>query len=259
MPSRIVVFGATGYTGRLTRRAAGRAGRAAAARRALRGAARGAGRAARRARVAGRRRRPSAERRRAARAGRRAAQHGRPVQALGRAGDAGRDRRRRAIYIDSTGEPPFIRRVFDESRRAGAARRRDAAAGDGLRLRPGRARGRARARGRRRRRRPGRRRLLRARRPASVAQPRHQGVAGGRRARPRVRVPRRPDRDRALRRAGALVRGARQGPPGDLGRRRGALHASGRVSAAARGQRLPRLVRPGLARHAGLARRPARC
>ncbi len=76
-------------------------------------------------------------------------------------------------------------------RRAGAARGRHAAAGDGLRLRARRARGRAGAGGRGHRRGPRRRRLLRARRRAGGAEPRHPRLARGRLVRPRVRVPRR--------------------------------------------------------------------
>ena len=67
---------------------------------------------------------------------------------------------------------------------------------------------------------------------AGVALDRAFAYRGG-----RVRTVRSAERVR-----GFPVRG--QGAAGDLGRRRGALHAPGRLSAAARGQRLPRLVRP---------------
>ena len=77
----------------------------------------------------------------------------------------------RAVYIDSTGEPPFIRRVFDEFGAPARRARRHAAARDGLRLRARRrwpARSRCEDAGERRRAR--RRRLLRARRrPAGAA------------------------------------------------------------------------------------------
>ncbi len=46
-------------------------------------------------------------------------------------------------YLDSTGEPEFIRRVFEEFGPPGGPLGRGAADGDGLRLRPGRARRRA--------------------------------------------------------------------------------------------------------------------
>ncbi len=140
--------------------------------------------------------------------------------AIAAGGDLRRLDRRAGVH------PARVRRP----RRARAARRCGAAPRPRLRLRAGRARGRARARGGRRRGGPGRRRLLRARRRRRVAEPRHQGLAGRRRARSRLRLPRRADRHRPLRRAGPLVRGPRQGPPGDLGRRRGALRAPGRVS-----------------------------
>ena len=52
-----------------------------------------------------------------------------------------------AVYLDSTGEPAFIRRVFEEFGPAAARRRGDADDRDGLRLRAGRAR-RARSRSR---------------------------------------------------------------------------------------------------------------
>ena len=104
-------------------RAARRAGRAPGAGRALGGSAARAGRAARRSSGGGRR--PAPELRvRAGRAGRRAGHHRRAVRQVGRAGRARGDRGRRD-YIDSTGEPAFIRRVFEEfgppAERAGAA------------------------------------------------------------------------------------------------------------------------------------------
>ena len=95
------------------------------------------------------------------------------------------------VYLDSTGEPPFIRRVFEEFGPPAAQVRRAAADRDGLRLRPGRAGGRAGARGGRRRGGTGRRRLLRARRRAVVPVRGHARVAGRRDARRRPRLPRR--------------------------------------------------------------------
>ena len=208
MPARIVVFGATGYTGRLTAERlvalgerpvlAGRSEDAPGGARASGSAGSSIGRR--------RRRHGRTSVRGARRAGRRAADHGRPVQALGRAGGARPRSPPARVYLDSTGEPPFIRRVFQAhdapARRAG----RDAAARDGLRLRAGRARRRARARGGGRARGPRRRRLLRARRRAGRAEPRHARVARRRRARPRVRVPRRARHRRALGRADPHVR-----------------------------------------------------
>ena len=128
-------------------------------------------------------------------------------------------------YLDSTGEPPFIRRVFEEfgppAERSGArlltAMGYDFAPGalaGALALEDA---GRARAR---------RRRLLRARRRADVALGGHARVAGGRDARRRPRLPRRPRAHRAPGRARALVQRRRQAARGDLGRRRRALRAA---------------------------------
>ena len=102
MPARIVVFGATGYTGRLTaERLVAQGERPLLAGRS-RGAAGGAGRAARRARAARRRRRPPEHRRRAGRAGRRArsARSGRSSAGASRRSRAAIARRRRLPRLD---------------------------------------------------------------------------------------------------------------------------------------------------------------
>ena len=159
---------------------------------------------------------------------------------------------RRATYIDSTGEPAFIRRVF-QSRRAGAEQRRGPAADrDGLRLRAGRAGRRAGARGGGRGRGARRRRLLRARDGRRERQRRHARVAGRRHAGRQPRVPRR-------RAAHACAPAERVRSFPVKGKERaavsvgGAEHfgAPGRLPAAARGQRLPRLVRAARAADAG--------
>ena len=156
-----------------------------------------------------------------------------------------------ATYLDSTGEPAFIRRVFEEFDAPAAPLRRGAADRDGLRLRAGRAGRGARARG--------------GRRPeavrvdvgyyalggtASLAVGGHARVAGRRDARRRPRLPRRP---RATVRPAERVRSfmvAGKRARGDLGRRRRALRAPGRPI-------------PGCARStstsAGSGRWPGRC
>ena len=163
-----------------------------------------------------------------------------------------------AIYIDSTGEPAFIRRVFEEhdapARRAGAT----LLTAMGYDFVPGALAG-ALA-------------LEEAGRGAVRVDVGYYALGGGPAALsrgtraslvgvsldPGVRVPRRARHRRALGRADPLVRGPRQGPPRDLGRRRRALHAAGRLPAPARGQRVPRLVRRPRARRAGgLARERA--
>ena len=156
-----------------------------------------------------------------------------------------------AAYIDSTGEPAFIRRVFQNHGPIAKSGRCPAADRDGLRLRAGRAGGRAGARGGGRGRRARRRRLLRARDDHPERQHRHAGVAGGRLAGREPRLPRRRAAQRPHRRARAIVPGQGQGARRRVGRRRRAPGAPGRVSAAAGGQRLPRLVRPVRAADAG--------
>ena len=154
----------------------------------------------------------------------------------------GRRSRPSGVYIDSTGEPPFIRRVFEEfgppAERAG----RDAADRDGLRLRAGRAGGR-RWRWRRRATRPCASTSATTRSaPGSAPGTRRSAV--GDHARRRLRVPRRRAADGAARRARALVprRAARTATAISVG---GAEHFTlpAALPAAARGQRLPRLVR----------------
>ena len=111
-----------------------------------------------------------------------------------------------ARYLDSTGEPPFIRRVFTEFGAPAAPLGRGAPDGDGLRLRAGRAgRGARAARGGRGRR-PRRRRLLRARRRAELDVARDARVARRHRARALLRLPRRRRAHRALGGADALLR-----------------------------------------------------
>ena len=95
MAGRIVLFGATGYTGRLTADAMVARGDRPVLAGAQRRPARGDGRRARRARDRGRRRRRPRLGPGAGRAGRRDRRHGRPVRALGRPGGRGGDRRRR--------------------------------------------------------------------------------------------------------------------------------------------------------------------
>ena len=166
----------------------------------------------------------------------------------------------RGTYLDSTGEPAFIRRVFEEwgpSAARGGARAADR---DGLRLRAGRPGRRAGARGGRRGRGARGRRLLRARRRAGRRSARGQGVARRRFAERRLRVPRRAAC--IVARPAERVRdvpGEGQDRAGGVRRRRRALHAAGGLSAAARGQRLPGLVRgAGAADAGGDARRLGR-
>ena len=139
-------------------------------------------------------------------------------------------------YIDTTGEPEFIRRLFTEldepARRSGArlipSLSYEFAAGS-LAGRAGAGRG---GRGRR----AGRRRLLRARRRAELAVGRHARVAGRDRARRPLRVPRRRGAVGAVGGARALVRGGR------------ARRARRSRSGGAEHYALPRRVRLGCAR-----------
>ena len=194
MPGRIVVFGATGYTGRLV-----------AERLVGRGRAPGPGRPAPErlqalASASAASRRPTADVMRQnsvfelVDAGRRARVHGRAVREVGRARRARGDRRRRHL-------PRLDRRAgvhpqrLRGARAAGAERRRRAADRDGLRLRAGRARRRAGARAGRARRRPRRRRLLLAgRRPGARTAGTRESLVGATLA----------DEPRVPRRAGAL-------------------------------------------------------
>ena len=124
MPSQIVVFGATGYTGRLTAEqlVAQGARPLLAGRSELRLAELAERLGGLEHRVADVDRPQSVAE--LARAGRRAAQHGRSVQALGRAGGRGRDRAPAGSTSTRPASRAFIRRVFDvhdgPARRAGA-------------------------------------------------------------------------------------------------------------------------------------------
>ena len=241
MPSRIVVFGATGYTGRLC---------------AERLVARGerpllAGRSE--ARLAALGSRLGLEWRVAD--VRRPATGVRPGRAGRRAGDARSGRSR-------SGARPAVRAAI-------AAPRRLPRLDGRARLHPPRARGARAAGGARGRRRccprwatttcrarsparwPWRRR---ARRPSASTSATTRSARGpgmlsrgtaaslvGRAPRADVRLPRRAAARRRGRRAGALVPGGRARAAGRLDRRRRALLAPGRLPAAARGQRVPRL------------------
>ena len=201
-----MVFGATGYTGRLVAERLRRPGHASGARRALRGEAARAGRAARRARVGGRRRAPRDVDVRPRPPRRRAGLDGRAVRALGRAGGARRGgRRRRATWTPRASRRSSAACSPSSTRRPGT-RARSLHDGHGLRLRAGRAgRGARAARGGRERR-PRRRRLLRARRRAELDVARHARVDRGHRARALLRLPRRRGAHRALGGADALLR-----------------------------------------------------
>ena len=150
-----------------------------------------------------------------------------------------------AVYLDSTGEPVFIRRVFEE-----LGGRRPARAGStlmtamGFDFVPGRAGGRAGAARGRARRGARRRRLLLARHGRRRRQRGHARVARRRDAQRQPRLPRRRACARCAR-PSACARSTVKGKERtrDLGRRRRALHAPARPPRAARGQRLPGLVR----------------
>ena len=152
-------------------------------------------------------------------------------------------------YIDSTGEPAFIRRVFEEfgppAERAGAtlltAMGYDFVPGTlaaALALRGGRRRGGARRRRLLRVRRRDQRRHARARRSGSCSTRATRSATArcGRRGS--------AERVRSFHVKGKAARG-------DLDRRLRAPHAAGELSRAARGQRLPRLVRRAGAAAAG--------
>ena len=157
----------------------------------LASAARGARRAARRARAAGRRRRPARDRRRAGRAAATccSARSGRSS-----AGASPRSTRR-SPPARSTSTRPASRRSSGACSRSTTPPARRAGAtllpAMGYDFVPGALAGALALEEAGARRGPRRRRLLRARRRPGVAEPRHPRLAGGRRARPRVRVPRR--------------------------------------------------------------------
>ena len=221
--ARIVLFGATGFTGELTARALAAHGaqpllvgrnaervRALAAELGLESATADATAPDASARIAALlqpRRRPGLDRR--------------AVRALGRARGAGRDRRPRALPgLDGRGpvHPGGLRAL----RAARAGRRQRAADGDGLRLRARQPRGRAgAARGG-----PGRdarrRRLLRQRRPRRPVQRRHAGL--GRRHDRRAGATRIRDGRIVSERTAKALRDVRAGPA--RGRRSRSARAS---------------------------------
>ena len=189
---------------------------------------------------------------RAGRARRRARLHRRPVRQVGRARRARGDRRR----LRPTSTRPASRRSSGACSRSSAppAERagRAAADRDGLRLRAGRAGGRAGARGGGRGRGARRRRLLRARDgPPAVSAGTRESLVGVT-LDDEPRVPRRracgpsapAERVRSFTVAGKEREAISVGGAEHFG-------AAGRVSGAARGQRLPRLVRPAGAAAAG--------
>ena len=156
-----------------------------------------------------------------------------------------------AVYLDSTGEPQFIRRVFEGFGPAAAGAGATLMTAMGYDFVPGALAGALALEDAGERRRARGRRVLRAGRRPGLALPRHAGLARRRRAGRRLRLPRRRAADRAPGRAGARLQGPRQAPAGDLGRRRRALRAAGGLPAARGGQRLSRLARAAGAGGAG--------
>ena len=125
MAGRIVLFGATGYTGELTARALVEPWRAARARGPQRGEGPRAGRRARRPGLGDRRRRAARHRARARRARRRAGHHRRAVRALGRARPSRRRSARARTTSTRRARRSFIRdglRALRPARRPPAAR-----------------------------------------------------------------------------------------------------------------------------------------
>ncbi len=123
-----------------------------------------------------------------------------------------------ATYLDSTGEPPFIRRVFEE---LGAPARRSGAAllpAMGYDFAPGSYAGALALEDAGGHGGPDRCRLLRARRVAGVDVRGHARVARGRDAVRCVRLSRRTDQDGAHGRARALLHRLRQAPRGCVSR-----------------------------------------
>ena len=251
MAGRIVVFGATGYTGRLVaERLAGAGERPVLA-----------GRSQERLDALAERPRRARDRpgdvmrsnsvSALVRRGRRARLDRRPVRQVGRAGRARRDRRRRDLpRLDRRAalHPPRLR----APRAARRARRRRADDRDGLRLGAGRAGRRAGAAGGRRGRGARRRRLLRAR----GGRARRRAPARGARwsaRRSATPTPTATARCGACGRPSACARSpsTASSAPGGLGRRRRALRPARGVPAPARGQRLPRLGRRARAPAAG--------
>ena len=174
-----------------------------------------------------------------------------PVRRSGAAPAAEAAIAKRAHYIDSTGEPPFIRRRVRELRAAGGGGGHRHAHGVRLRLgarQPGR---RARAAGGRRGGHAGGHRLLHHRQRGRRHERRHEGLAGGSDQRPELRLARRSAPHRARRRSLPHVRAARQEAARSHGGQLGALRAAPLPSRPARGERLPRLVRAGVPGDAG--------
>ena len=245
--TRIVLFGATGYTGRLAAESMVERGLrpvlAARGREALEQMAADLGGLE----TARGRRLPADQRAHAGRARRRAGHDGRPVRALGRGGRGGGLVGGRALHrLDRRARVhPSDLRGLRARRRTG--RQRDA---DRLRLRlgAGQPRGRDRARARRRGRHPGRHRLLHHRQ--GRGERRHDGVHRRGRRGSELRVSRGARPNRARREAGAQLRARIEEARRDLRRQLGALRPAQGRPAAARGERLPRLVR---------ARSRARC
>ena len=156
-----------------------------------------------------------------------------------------------ACYLDSTGEPAFIRRVFERFGKAAEQAGTGLVTAFGYDWVPGNLAGALALREAGEDCRPDRHRLLRHRRWLGRIQRRHAVVPCRRDARAFVRLaPGGPHRARC--RPWAVVRRRRQVPPGRLGGLLGALHAATPPSAPAGGERLPGLVRLGLAGDAGV-------
>ena len=255
MAGRIVLFGATGYTGRLVAEAMVERGlRPVLAARSAERLARAGRRARSRARDGDR---PTCPTRRACGAGRgrrRAGDHGRAVRALGRPGGGRRVDRGRALprlHRRAALHPRGVRAL----RRGGRAERR-------RRWSPRSATTGCRATW------PARSPCSRAGEAATRVDTGYfitgdsGSMSGGTRASlagvmsaPGVRVPGRPRAERARGAPRALVPRRREGAERRLGRQLGALRAAAPGAAAAGGERLPRLVRSRLARDAGALRR----
>ena len=236
MAGRIVLFGATGYTGELTARALVARGAAP-----LLAAARGRGCSGSRPSSAGwsSPSPTSPSRRRSAPSSRPATSSSRPSARSCAAGEpavpaaiaAG------AHYIDSTGEPPFIRAVFERHGAAAEAKGVGLLTAFGYDYVPGNLAGALALARRGAARRQRRHRLLRQRRRAAQRRHARVGDRGARRA--RVRVSQRARRDRAHGAQRARVRR----PGGGVDRRDGAVRAAAGASRAARRPRLAGLVR----------------
>ena len=253
MAARIVLFGATGYTGRLAAEAMVERGlRPVLAARSPGQARRTRRGARRRARDSDGRRCRSADRARARGEGRRARDNRGTVRPLGCPGRCGGHHGRGALHrLDRRAalHPRGLRALRAGGRQGG---HRDA---HRVRLRLGAGQ-------------PGRRPRARARRRAGYArgrgllhhrerwfdERRHEVIAHGRDLRAGLRTPRRPRPDRARRKAGAHLQGWFEAASGRVGGKLGALRAAARGAAPARGECLPRVVRTGFAGDAGHVR-----